>query len=173
MKLVTSFTILAASALIGSWASTGHAQGEPNAAAAEQTAPYRPNRVLLVGGGVLFVGAYIPSIIVAASSLHDGDKNLYIPVVGPWIDLGDRPKCGDGAGRVGCGTELINDSLLVLSGVAQAAGVVGIAMSVFVPEQRKVAIVTGKASPAKAFQIHFTPASLGRGAPGVAAVGTW
>ncbi len=181
MKSKVSFTILAASVLIGSWATTSHAQGEATITTTQSAAPmtteqrelFKPNRPLLLAGSVAFLGGYVPAMFVAGLSPHDGDKALWIPVVGPWLDLGDRTMCGTPGGTSSCGREFWNDALIIASGVAQAAGVVGIAMSFFVPEERKVSTVTGKVEPAKPFHIHFTPATVGRGAPGVAAIGTW
>ena len=59
-----------------------HAVGE------DRTEFVRPNGVLLATGGLTLLGSYIPSIVVAASSDHDGDNWLYVPVIGPWVDLG-------------------------------------------------------------------------------------
>lgn len=181
MKSKASFTILAASVLIGSWASTSHAQGEATITTSQSAAPmsteqrqlFRPHRPILAAGALGFLAGYVPAMVVAGLSPHEGDKRLWIPVVGPWLDLADRPMCGNGVGRTGCGTEAFNDIMLIASGVAQSAGVAAMVASLFIPEERSVTTMTGKAVPQKPFQIRFTPASLGRGAPGVAAVGTW
>lgn len=181
MKSKASFTILAASVLIGSWASTSHAQGDATVTTTQSAAPmtaeqkelFKPNRPLLLAGSVAFLGGYVPSMFVAGLSPHDGDKHLWIPVVGPWMDLGDRPMCNTPGGTQSCGTETFNDIMLIVDGVAQAAGVAGVVASFFIPEERKVSTVTGKLAPQKQFQIHFSPASIARGAPGIAAIGTW
>src|SRR5262245_35580137 len=103
----------------------------------------RPNSTLLIGGSALLVGAYVPSMVVAASSDHDGDKWLYVPVVGPWADLAGRGGCGDNS----CGTEAAFKILLIGSGVAQVAGAGGIIASFLIPERQEPTMVTGKVKP--------------------------
>lgn len=172
----------AASLLIGSWASTGHAQGDatitttqPAPVVTERGSYTRPNRPLIVASVALLAISYTPAVVVAATSPHVGDNRLFIPVAGPWMDLAQRPKCGDGEGRTGCRNEFFNDAALILTGVAHAAGVIGLVTAFFAPEERSVSVVTGSnAPPAKHFSIHFTPTTVGRSAaPGLAAVGTW
>ncbi len=174
----------AAGLIVGSWASTGHAQGEatvttttttqPTPIVSEQRTYTRPNRPLLVASLATLAISYTPAFIVAATSPHVGDNKLFIPVIGPWWDLAERPKCGDGAGKTGCRNEFFNDSALILAGIAHAAGLIGLVSAFFIPEERKVTTVTGSNTPIKNFTVHFTPTTLGRySAPGVAAVGTW
>src|SRR5262245_10172254 len=62
--------------------------------------PRKPNAALLtLGLGALGL-TYGLSIVSAAVSPREADQNLYIPIVGPWIDLSDRGcnarPCGDG-----------------------------------------------------------------------------
>ncbi|HSQ64505.1 MAG TPA: hypothetical protein VLM85_14875, partial [Polyangiaceae bacterium] len=73
-------------------------------------------------GGALLGGAYIPSLIVGATS--STDTWLLAPVVGPWIDYAKRDACqpavdptpclGDAAQRVG----------LIADGIVQSTGFV-------------------------------------------------
>lgn len=171
----------AASLLVASWASTGHAQGEatvtttqPTPIVSEQRMVTRPNRPLILASVATLVISYTPSFIVAATSPHVGDDKLFIPVLGPWWDLAERPKCGDGAGKTSCRNEFFNDTALIIDGLAHAAGLVGLVSAFFIPEERKVTTVTGSNAPTKHFSVHFTPTTLGRyAAPGIAAVGTW
>jgi hypothetical protein len=89
--------------------------------AGEKRTEHLPNTTLLSTGIGLFALSYIPTVIVAAASSRDADQNLYIPVVGPWIDLGERTCSGS------CG------ALLVTSGIAQDLGVLLAASGLFVP----------------------------------------
>lgn len=130
---------------------------------------YRPNRPMLITGGALFAAGYVPAVIVGAASDQDHDKRLYIPVVGPWLDMADRP-CGIGD----CSTrEDVNQALLIGSGVAQGAGVALAIASLFVPEDRDDRRAK---SPAPALaqkpQFKVTPISL-RGGGGFGAIGTF
>ena len=74
----------------------------------------RPSRALLMTGLVLFGAPYVASIGIAATSSHTGDGNLYVPVIGPWLDLGARPGCPSSGD---CGAETGNKVLLVGDGI--------------------------------------------------------
>lgn len=93
----------------------------------------RPHRTLLLTGGAIFLGTYAASAIVGATVGTDADRNLAIPLAGPWIALGKRD-CGIGE----CGFyEDVNGIALVTSGVAQAAGLALVITSLFVEETRE------------------------------------
>jgi hypothetical protein len=47
----------------------------------------------LVAGVVLFTLSYGPSVYVGAQSPRAADRALEAPVVGPWMDMAQRPKC--------------------------------------------------------------------------------
>lgn len=130
---------------------------------------YRPNRPMLFTGLTMLTATYTASVIVGASSDKDVDKRLYIPVVGPWLDLGQRD-CGLGD----CGqTEDWNQALLIGSGVLQGVGTVLTVASFFAREEtdRPANWRSAAAKPAKpTFQI--TPMSM-RAGGGVGAVGTF
>ncbi len=92
----------------------------------------RPHRSMLITGSALFLGAYGVTAAGAALSDTDADKRLYIPLVGPWLDLGDR-ECGFGQ----CGfREDVNILHIIGSGAAQATGLVLAVASFFVEERR-------------------------------------
>lgn len=127
---------------------------------------WSPNKPLLGLGSVLFVGSYGASVIVGAASGNDADKKLFIPVAGPWLDMGDRT-CGFGQCNA---TEDFNNALLVASGVAQAAGIGLAVASLFVPDSSSSRTVA-KAPPKP--ELHVLPTSFGRAGAGVGAVGTF
>jgi hypothetical protein len=127
---------------------------------------WRPNRALLMTGLILAGAPYIASISVAATSRHPGDDQLWIPVFGPWLDLGARGGCPDGRG---CGEEVGNKALLVGDGIFQSVGVLEIAGSFLFPETvRATTIRTSKNGDT---WVSFTPARMGAGGYGVSAVG--
>jgi hypothetical protein len=119
-----------------------------------------PNWGVLGSGLAVFSGTYFASAVVAGTSAHAGDRDLYIPLVGPWIDMANRcPGCsGDTGSKV----------LLAFDGVFQGLGALGIVSSFFVPARRSLG---RRADLSPTF--HFAPASYGRGAPGLAMVGTF
>ncbi len=127
----------------------------------------RPNRFLLIGGSAIVAASYIPAVAVAASSEREGDKWLYVPVLGPWADLVDREGCaGD------CETEALNKTLLIGAGVAHIVGVGAIVSSFFIPEENtRVKLREDTAKP----KVHITPVSMGRGGSGagLSVVGTF
>jgi hypothetical protein len=125
-----------------------------------------PNRALIGTGIVTFGLSYIPAVIVAAESSLPADHHLYVPVVGPWLNLGDRPSCG--AGRIACDTETTNKVLIAADGVFQGLGVITLVAGFLSPEHHEV--VTAKTAPEKP-SVQFTPAHMGAGGYGLAALG--
>lgn len=91
-----------------------------------------PNRPLLITGGVLLVGTYGASAIVAAESDRKADDKLFIPVVGPWLDL-KRRDCDVNA----CGSDTFNKILIGGSGVLQGAGALMVLLGLVVPESKE------------------------------------
>jgi hypothetical protein len=137
-------------------------QAGPTADYYERETTIRPNRPLLATGIGIFAVGYGASAVTAAVSDRDADKNLFIPVVGPWLDLADRD-----CDRNPChGNEDLNKAMIITSGVVQGAGVLIGVGSLFIPEKvetKRVAVQP---------KLRFTPLSLGRGA-GFGAVGTF
>ena len=82
-----------------------------------------PNAGLIGSGLMMFGLSYGTSVIVGAASDRDGDERLYVPLVGPWIDLATRSPCP----TLGtCGNDVANKALLVTDGILQAAGLLQI-----------------------------------------------
>jgi hypothetical protein len=112
---------------------------------------------LVVGGA-----PYIASVGIAATSAREGDANLWIPAVGPWLDLGSRPSCdGD------CGVETGNRVLLVGDGILQTVGVLEIVGAFVFPETYTTTITTT----ASGGTVSITPSKVGRSGYGLSAVG--
>jgi hypothetical protein len=118
-----------------------------------------PNAGLITSGVMLFGIPYAASVIVAASSDRQGDKNLYIPVVGPWMDLADRGQCFGPR----CDNETSNQVLLVANGILQGVGVLQIVGGFVFPSTRTVTRTAG---------VHVTPTG-GRSSVGLAAYGSF
>jgi len=129
------------------------------------TTEHRPNRTVLWTGVTVFAVTYTASVVaggVAGDRVED--KNLFIPLVGPWLDLGQR-NCE----FRGCNAdeEVIFKTLIISSGIAQGAGVLLALSSFFVPE---TTTSTLRAAARPAPEVRFTPVSYAGGA-GVGAVG--
>lgn len=119
----------------------------------------RPNKALLITGGSLLVGTYATTAALTAANGPTADKDLYIPVVGPWINLADR-----GNDR----TDATRDGILIAgSGVLQGIGAIMAVSSFFVPEKVPTARIS-----AGNVKMNITP-TAGPGAGGIGAIGTF
>lgn len=124
----------------------------------------RPNRSMLMIGLLTFGQAYIASMGIAATSSTRGDDNLWIPVLGPWLDLGARPGCPS---STNCGTQNGYKVLLAANGLLQSFGAFQLVGAFLWPEVVSVTRV-GKASGPS---VSLQPAPVGGGAYGLAATG--
>ncbi len=122
-----------------------------------------PNRALVGTGLVTFGLSYVPALIVASQSNQQADHHLYVPVVGPWLDLVNRPACGPES--VACDTETTNKVLIGVDGVFQGIGALTLIAGFLSPEHESEVVTTGKPS------IHLSPARMGAGGYGVTAFG--
>jgi hypothetical protein len=155
---VAVMTVTALSSIL--WVSRAKAQ-----AVHETVTESGPNRALL-SSGLFAVGVpYVASVVVATESDHAGDKNLYLPVVGPWLDLADRGGC-NGVGQTPCTTETGNKVLLVLDGIIQGIGALDLVGAFVFPETRTVTV-------SERPRVFVAPAYLGKDGYGVAALATF
>ena len=125
----------------------------PSKAQAQEARPGGPP-TRVIAGGTMLVAAYIPSFIVAAESGRDGDKALYAPVAGPWIDLGVRGGCGP----VSCGREGVYKTLLVADGVVQGVGLITL-------------LIPGESGLFMVGSTRIAPSRVGREGYGLSAMG--
>jgi hypothetical protein len=103
----------------------------------------RPRKGLVVSGPIIFGIPYVLSASVAASSRYDPDRWLYLPVVGPFVDLGARgSQCTKSTTPVVNGisttTETcVEDSsqrfFLMLDGLMQTAGATMLILGLALP----------------------------------------
>lgn len=119
----------------------------------------RPNRPLLITGSALLVGTYATTAAVSGANGPVADRDLYIPIVGPWINIADRDTNRPDNTR---------DTLLIAgSGVLQGIGAALIVTSIFVPESVPAARIS-----AGNVKMQVTP-TAGYGSGGLGAVGTF
>jgi hypothetical protein len=117
-----------------------------------------------VGGGVVTFGiSYGIALGVAATSGHQGDDHLYIPVVGPWLDFGDRGAC-----RGSCDNETVDRAFIVVDGVFQALGALSIVSGLVFQTTHDVA--TTSTADVTQPSLRIVPI-YANGVPGLAAVG--
>jgi hypothetical protein len=98
------------------------------------------NAPMFTSGALVFLGAYGASVVVAATSEDDtidrGNDRLYVPVVGPWLALNDRPDCP--VENESCDMETTKKVLLVADGVLQGAGVITMVAGLLSPTEHRV-----------------------------------
>jgi hypothetical protein len=155
----SKFLCIAAATATASIMGTGLAHAEE-----VQVSQTRPNQAMLYGGAFAFGVPYVSSVIVGAASTHPGDRNLFIPVAGPWIDLADR-HCEPGTS---CNNEGLYKGLLIADGIFQGLGALQIAGAFLFPETVTVTSAARSRPPKEG--VHFAPSSVGSGY-GLAAVG--
>jgi hypothetical protein len=126
-----------------------------------------PDTRTIVGGIVTFGISYGIALGVAAGSDHEGDHHLFVPIAGPWLDLGDRGSCPLSRS---CAAETANRALIVVDGVFQAIGVLTVVSGFLFPMTRDVTTTTtAKSEPT----VKIEPVQYAHGGLGLAAVGTF
>jgi hypothetical protein len=119
-----------------------------------------PNKAVLITGTSLLVGTYVTTAALAGGNGSVADKDLYIPIVGPWINIGDRPSSTR--------SNSTRDTLLIAgSGVLQGAGAVMAVASFFIPEKVPVARIQ-----AGTVKMEIMPTAAA-GTAGLGALGTF
>ncbi len=127
-----------------------------------------PNAFLLTSGLFTFGVPYGISVVVAAESDRDGDKNLFVPVVGPWLAYANEGECNvANVTNESCGRTTGAKVLLAGDGILQAIGAIELAAAFIVPETRTV--VASK--PQR--RVMMAPSRVGTTGYGLAAVGTF
>lgn len=120
---------------------------------------FRPHRPLLYTGAAMFIASYASTAALTVSRDlrdQDGDPTLYLPVAGPWLHLANSNETA------------LNAFLIASSGILQGAGVALSALSLVVPERVPAATIQ-----AGGVKVNLSAATLGRGAAGLGAVGTF
>ena len=108
---------LATSAVIALVAVAADVHADTTTIVERREVPVMSTSNALVAGGTITASlGYGVAAVLAVSSTYGADRLLFVPVAGPWIDLGLRPPGTkeENWARVG----------LVVDGVAQLAGVV-------------------------------------------------
>lgn len=122
------------------------------------------NAAMFTSGALVFAASYGASAIVASQDSNRGNNRLFVPVLGPWLALGDRGSCD--INKSSCDHETTAKVLLVADGIFQAAGIVGMLDAVIQPGTHRVAAHVARNDK----KIHVTP-TVTNGSPGLAALG--
>jgi hypothetical protein len=130
----------------------------------EETRERRPHRTLLWTGLSVFTVTYAGSAVAGGiAGDRVPDKNLFVPLVGPWLDLGQRDcdfrPCDPGQ-------ETLFESLIIASGVLQGGAALLTVSSFFVPEKS----ATRTSAAATESDVRVVPISYAGGG-GVGVVG--
>ena len=171
LTLAVSFGVLGLTGLPSSARADDGAGARPTIAT-DQSVTMGPNSTLLLSGIWLLGLSYVPAVIVAAESDRHGDKNLYIPVGGPWMDLASRSSCSANAP---CNHETVNKVLIVVDGIFQGLGALDIVGAFVFPEARTVTVRSSERSDAyeSRVSLRIVPAQISANSYGLAAFGTF
>ncbi len=121
--------------------------------------------MLMVGSGVIIFGlAYVPAVIVGATSGLAADHTLFVPIAGPWIDFTQRPGCSPASQ---CNAENTNKVLLATDGVVQALGALTVIGGFLTPAHETTRVRSRRVEPA----LTLLPAKVGGSGYGVVALG--
>ena len=91
------------------------------------------NKPLLVTGSALLVATWVPMAAVAYASSRPEDQNyLYVPVVGPWLDLAHRDTDVRPSNNEG-----LNKAFLIADGIGQGLGALAVVTSLFLPDTKE------------------------------------
>lgn len=120
-----------------------------------------PNTPVIASGVVTFGISYGIAVAVAATSDNSADRRLYVPVLGPWLDLADRPSCP--IENQQCDKTTTQKILIGADGVFQAVGVVVAIYGILTPRRH---VVGGS-------NVQVVPARMGSDAHGLALTGSF
>jgi hypothetical protein len=165
------FPIAAAAAVTATVMSTAPAYADDvvveHRTADVQVSQTQPNSAMLSSGIVGVAVPYLASVVVGAESNHPGDRNLFVPVAGPWMDLGDR-HCQVGES---CNHEGLYKGLLIADGIFQGLGALEIVGAFLFPETI-TARTASHGTPTRTAGVHIAPTGVGSGY-GLAAIGAF
>jgi hypothetical protein len=140
----------------------------------------RPRKGLVISGSIIFGVPYFLSLSVAASSKTDADRWLYAPLVGPFIDLGNRKETCDfgvntnGGRNAYCSDDSSVRFFLMTDGLMQAAGATMLILGFALPQRL---LVRDDAPFVGSSRSHFAwsiaPRMMGRSGYGLGLGGTF
>jgi hypothetical protein len=143
----------------------------PTQTRTETVSEHESPSVSELSSGVVTLGlTYGAAVIVASESPQPADHRMFVPIVGPWMALSNRPGCG-GATGPSCSTETAYVVLIVADGIGQGLGAITIVGAFLHTEERTVTRSTIATAPLKPV-FHVLPSSVGSGY-GMLAVGTF
>ena len=122
------------------------------------------NAPLFTGGAVMFGASYGAAVLAASQSDNEADERLYVPLVGPWLDLADRSDCDIESSS--CDDETTEKVLIVADGVFQAGGAALMIGSFLFPR------TVHESAPLSAMR-HVKPIRVGTSGRGFAFTGTF
>lgn len=93
------------------------------ALADEESEAYTTTNTPAIASGLTIFGlSYGAAVVAAATSDNEADERMFVPVIGPWLTLADRPDCP--VEQQECDSQTTQKILIGADGVLQAAGVI-------------------------------------------------
>jgi hypothetical protein len=95
----------------------------------------------VIASGAITFGLFYGAAAVAAEMSDSGspDRRMFVPVVGPWLDLSDQPTCP--VGEQQCDRTTTRKILIGADGAMQAIGLVVAVYGILTPVHRTVDVV--------------------------------
>lgn len=124
----------------------------------------RTNTAPILTGAVTFGLSYGAAVMVAATTDSDANDRLYVPLLGPWLAMADRPDCP--VEDESCDSETTKKILLGVDGVFQAAGAISLVYGLLTPRRYTRTTVAGR-------EVEFVPVSMQGGGKGFGLTGTF
>jgi hypothetical protein len=130
---------------------------------------------LIVAGVTLFALSYAPTVYVGATSTLKADRDLLVPLAGPWLDLAQRPKCVPPPGSEAlpvnpCIVETISKAVIVASGAVEGLG--AILTVAGIPSTTRVSYEGDRIVAVEKPRVGVVP-TFGAGGTGMQAYGTF
>jgi len=127
----------------------------------------------MFGAGLAaFAISYGTSVVIASTSDRDSNQRLYIPLAGPWLALAEREMDCRSVVDQRCADDTTAKIFLVVDGVMQGAGFLGMLDGMLNPTKRLIRQKTTFAG------VQIRPATLKgvaapNSAPGLSFSGSW
>jgi hypothetical protein len=124
----------------------------------------RTNTTPILSGALTFGLSYGAVVMVAATTDSSANDRLYVPLLGPWLAIADRPDCP--VDEQSCDSETTKKLLLGVDGVLQAAGAITLVYGLMTPRTYTRTTVAGQ-------QVEVVPVAMQGGGNGFGLTGSF
>ncbi|HUH04827.1 MAG TPA: hypothetical protein VML75_22675 [Kofleriaceae bacterium] len=122
------------------------------------------NTTPILTGALTFGLSYGAAVMVAATTDSSANDRLYVPLIGPWLAIADRPECP--VDEQSCDSETTKKVLLGVDGVFQAVGAITLVYGLLTPRSYTRTTVAGQ-------QVEVVPVAMQGGGNGFGLTGSF